>query len=857
MNYVQRYFKRQQGEANDLSYDFALKRLCVAKEDSWRGIQPSNYSSDFNPEPPIFAAKFANCDGYRHMLAIANEDGKIALQDTTKRNYEAEEKALTAPQCHYNAVFDLEWAPGQMRFISASGDHTARLWEVTNSEIVGIRPFVGHTRSVKTAAFRKNDSSVFATGGRDGAIIIWDTRANLNVDMTPRADNCIYSGHVGGPGTPVSQRKRSRTPKMPPNTTSSSITGLAFQDENTLISCGAGDGIIKVWDLRRNYSTYKKEPHPKYSLPYAGTSTFKGFTNLIVDEPGCRLFANCMDNTIYCYNLHSYSPKPLARYRGLLNSTFYIKSCLSPDGRYLLSGSSDEKAYVWNLDYPDEPLVGLSGHTVEVTCVAWGSTHDCPIVTCSDDARHKIWRIGPEHISESDKQENYRGHAEYVMKFTKPSNTTASTHKYNLRELESTPRSLKRLVEQNERTPNTVEKVATKRSFLEMLGAAANHPEGADGDGDLPENKRQKTLETRGRRLFSPCPSTSSSAIASTSMGLSARCLQKQLTSIPEESGSPVVHGDVANNDSNQENTQQQSAVLNTPPSSIAISKIFPLMQTTPSPLAERKPVLDTNLNAASYTSPPSTSQQATINSTQTSSSVSSLIYSPTSNLPNYVLDGEAPHLGIMSPKRKIKEKVDWLTKMRKQKLLSSCRGTTLSEKMQDSMHSAGQGNDANAGVGGGGGGGAGGPVAAVASPRLQSLRQSESSPKSTTPRRRLSQNHHLSPSSPHSQPRTPTSSRRNSETTLLRFFSIQPSSQAASPAGSGQDVRTSSSSSAAAATATSVSTADVGEMRPLSPAPATTMEESSTSTTALTSSSTNTNTTTALPATAATTCTE
>ncbi|XP_011292610.1 protein lethal(2)denticleless [Musca domestica] len=847
MNYVQKYFKRQQGEAGDLSYDFALKRLCVAKEDSWRGIQPSNYSSDFNPEPPIFAAKFANCDGYRHMLAIANEDGKIALQDTTKRNYEAEEKALTAPQCHYNAVFDLEWAPGQMRFISASGDHTARLWEVTNSEIVGIRPFVGHTRSVKTAAFRKNDSSVFATGGRDGAIIIWDTRANLNVDMTPRADNCIYSGHVGGPGTPVSQRKRSRTPKMPPNTTSSSITGLAFQDENTLISCGAGDGIIKVWDLRRNYSTYKKEPHPKYSLPYAGTSTFKGFTNLIVDESGCRLFANCMDNTIYCYNLHSYSPKPLARYRGLLNSTFYIKSCLSPDGKYLLSGSSDEKAYVWNLEYPDEPLVGLSGHAVEVTCVAWGSTYDCPIVTCSDDARHKIWRIGPEQISESDKQENYRGHAEYVMKFTKPTNHSASTHKYNLRELESTPRSLKRLVEQNERTPNTVEKVATKRSFLEMLGAAANNPEGVDGENEMPENKRQKTLETRGRRLFSPCPSTTSSVIASTSLGLSARCLQKQLTSIPEENASALnTPSYVTNNDSNQENNQQ-TTVLNTPPSSIGISKIFPSCQTTPSPLAERKPVLDTNLNAASYTSPPSTSQQANINSGQ--SSMSSMIYSPTSNLPNYVLDGEAPHLGIMSPKRKIKEKVDWLTKMRKQKLLSTCRGTTLAEKMQDSMNT-GQTNESNAGLGGGGGVG---PVAAVASPRLQSLRQSESSPKSTTPRRRLSQNHHMSPSSPHSQPRTPTSSRRNSETTLLRFFSIQPS-QNASPAVSSQDTRSSSSTGVT----TSVSNADVGEMRPLSPAPATTTQETCTNPASSThTSGANNGTTNSLPATAATTCTE
>lgn len=65
--------------ANDFTYDFALRRLCVAAEDSWRGITPSNYSSDYNPEPPIFSAKFANCSNYRHMLAIANEDGKVIM----------------------------------------------------------------------------------------------------------------------------------------------------------------------------------------------------------------------------------------------------------------------------------------------------------------------------------------------------------------------------------------------------------------------------------------------------------------------------------------------------------------------------------------------------------------------------------------------------------------------------------------------------------------------------------------------------------------------------------------------------------------------------------------------------------
>lgn len=319
-------------------YDSILSRLCVDQRDNWKGITPSTYGSDYNPEPPIFSAKFSNSEGHKHILAIANEDGKIAIQDTTLRNNEPTEVSLEGEQCHYNAVFDLEWMPGHMKFVSASGDHTARLWEITESKLKMTRMFSGHTRSVKTAAFRRTDPAVFATGGRDGAILIWDTRATLNVDALPRADNCIYSGHAGGPGTPQSAKRKTRqTPKLPPNVCSSSITGLAFQDDYTLVSCGAGDGIVKVWDLRRNYTSYKKEPLPKFSIPYAGSSTFKGFTNLLIDNSGMRLYVNCMDSNIYCYNLSTYSSQPIQQYSGFKNSTFYIKSCLSPDGQYLVS----------------------------------------------------------------------------------------------------------------------------------------------------------------------------------------------------------------------------------------------------------------------------------------------------------------------------------------------------------------------------------------------------------------------------------------------------------------------------------------------------------------------------------------
>jgi denticleless len=141
---------------------------------------------------------------------------------------------------------------------------------------------------------------------------------------------------------------------------------MYFQDDNTLISCGAGDGLVKIWDLRRNYSFSKKEPFPKYSLPYAGHSTFKGFTNLLIDNSGVRLYVNCMDNNIYCYNISTFENEVVQTYQGFKNETFYIKSCLSPDGQYLMSGSSDEKAYIWNVDCP-QPVAVLNGHTVEVS----------------------------------------------------------------------------------------------------------------------------------------------------------------------------------------------------------------------------------------------------------------------------------------------------------------------------------------------------------------------------------------------------------------------------------------------------------------------------------------------------------
>lgn len=51
--------------------------------------------------------------------------------------------------------------PQEMKLITASGDHTARLWDVSQAEIKELQIFQAHTRSIKNAAFRPQDKGSY------------------------------------------------------------------------------------------------------------------------------------------------------------------------------------------------------------------------------------------------------------------------------------------------------------------------------------------------------------------------------------------------------------------------------------------------------------------------------------------------------------------------------------------------------------------------------------------------------------------------------------------------------------------------------------------------------------------------
>ena len=54
-----------------------------------------------------------------------------------------------------------------------------------------------------------------------------------------------------------------------------SVTSVVFQGENMLISSGAVDGNIKIWDLRKIYSSMRQKPTPCHMFPYPGSGMRK------------------------------------------------------------------------------------------------------------------------------------------------------------------------------------------------------------------------------------------------------------------------------------------------------------------------------------------------------------------------------------------------------------------------------------------------------------------------------------------------------------------------------------------------------------------------------------------------------
>eukprot|EP00927_Polykrikos_kofoidii_P049572 TRINITY_DN43619_c0_g1_i1.p1 TRINITY_DN43619_c0_g1~~TRINITY_DN43619_c0_g1_i1.p1 ORF type:complete len:437 (+),score=41.98 TRINITY_DN43619_c0_g1_i1:65-1375(+) len=393
--------------------------------------------SQFIVRSAPFAAAFVrtgrHCDG--QLAAIAEEGGRVTLLDGRQfrggggfsNSPIASDASSTSGQIstvlvgrahlHDNAIFDVEFAANDTRLVTAAGDRSAGVFDVEavvscgggvfsngDGRVQPIVRLVGHGASVRCARANAREPELVATSGRDGHIAVWDLRAGAC--NTPGV-GCVQpvammrDAHIHVAPPPPRPKRRRFGREAAASLQQHSVPSVHWLpcSQHGILSVGASDGCLKLWDIRCMdsvetvdvASTWHEALGSEAAARARGRA--RGLSHVEVGDNG-HVICSCLDGSVYVLRLGDLHLPP-ARLSGHQGESFEVRAGLSRDSSLVSSGSCDSNIYIWRLATARPgcevlPLLSLQGHTCEVTSARWGPGFG-ELVSVSDDGTARFW----------------------------------------------------------------------------------------------------------------------------------------------------------------------------------------------------------------------------------------------------------------------------------------------------------------------------------------------------------------------------------------------------------------------------------------------------------------------------------
>ncbi len=239
-------------------------------------------------------------DGTR--IIAGHNDGHIRIYDTATG-------ALLRTLDHPGEVKTLRFAPdGSGRFLSASTDHLAHLWDLRTAEKV--RTFAGHTDTILASAWSP-DSRFVATASYDQTARVWDAATGLPV------------------GRPMPHFAW--------------LSHLEFSPDGRRLATACRDGTARLWHPRTGEPA--SPPLPQGSTAETVRFTRDGACLLVRDHLGFRFWdaENGEPVTVHY-------PAPASGGLGMDADSY--RAVLSPDGTQVFLGYSMNEGALWTIPQP-------------------------------------------------------------------------------------------------------------------------------------------------------------------------------------------------------------------------------------------------------------------------------------------------------------------------------------------------------------------------------------------------------------------------------------------------------------------------------------------------------------------------
>ncbi|MEG4224749.1 serine/threonine-protein kinase [Microcoleus sp. N9_B2] len=273
-------------------------------------------------------------------------------------------------------------SPDGQTLVSASSG-TIRIWNVRTGRLLHPLYSVHSQKSVKTLAVSP-DGSIFASGGDDNNVILWDLKTGvrrLTIPAHAAAVNAIAFSRDGKTLASGSDDKTVRLWNVRTGSRLRTLSGhaggvnaIALSRDGKTLASGSQDKTMRLWNLDTGEVRRIITGHG-------------GPVNAVAFSPNGQIVASAStDNTMIRLS-NVQDGKRTRTFKG--HSSWVRTIAFSPDSRTLISGGGD--IIVWDLKTGKERST-VSGHSQFVSSVAIARDSKT-FVSGSPDSTIKIWRM--------------------------------------------------------------------------------------------------------------------------------------------------------------------------------------------------------------------------------------------------------------------------------------------------------------------------------------------------------------------------------------------------------------------------------------------------------------------------------
>jgi len=257
---------------------------------------------------------------------------------------------------HQNAVRACDFSI-QGRFVSASADATLKIWSVASAE----PPYtlVGHAGPVQSCAFSPDGSGI-VSGGWDKTVRLWNVERGEEVLVLRGHEDWVQIVLMAANGGLIVSCSHDKTVAIWDPATGArlhtlrghdtAINAAALSPDGSRLVTGSEDGVLNVWDVRTGEAIARLAGH-------SGAIRDCAFADTIVSAS--------QDGTLRIWDADGRSaPVILTSHNGPV-----LVCRISPDGRQLASGGSDQYVKLW--DIASATLVAQYWAAAVVQSLAW------------------------------------------------------------------------------------------------------------------------------------------------------------------------------------------------------------------------------------------------------------------------------------------------------------------------------------------------------------------------------------------------------------------------------------------------------------------------------------------------------